>query len=869
MTGYLLVLLTLVACGAAPEADPGLLIPLTRGVSIQALDSSQGPLPAQDYRAVALYEIGGPSNAASLAFRLGEAPEGVDLASLSFYQAEGTGGWRSLPIEVGEDGLMIDAQPGRIGVFSYQPEALRVLAGFQAGDNNAGSAPGLLDGIIMTPATIDGDGALNLDKLGASPLAANQTWISAHFAGSEARAAAWAENRDSLIDNILNTLREGDYAGFMLEPGPIDAGEVEALEGLLLALDETLGPDYGLALRPPAPALTDSGWSSQPYDWTQLAAPLDLLVIGVPLGPGDWHSGGAVAGLIDLARRQVPAHKLALAFSSRSIDEWAGSASPINLDYALQPLGAIRSSSLSDGLDPQPGDSLEFVLSGDASNMQRDERSGVYRYDVFAGDGLHRVWIVTGASLRSRLDWLAAMGISTVLIDDLYTPGNSPGVYTAIAEARAGQLSSLNPSLSLRWTIEDVSNGSILSSSDSALDGRLAWIIEDEGEYVVRAALSADTLTELSSDPVLVAGRNVAALAVQEALVLGGAPDLQTAPDEQFIAGDFDLGTLPIPIYTAGLASRGSFELGGQVNHVVQHPEYMRQAGMNWVKFQLTWHPDTDPAVAARMVEHAHGLGFKVLLSIVGVEKNPTAINIADYLEFVREAARANPDAIEVWNEPNLAFEWPIGQVHGGKYVQWMLAPAYNVIKAVDPDIIVVSAAPAPNGAFFGEGGCSTQGLGCDDWLYVQQMAYAGAANYMDCVGVHYNAGATAPSVTSGHPADPGYQHYSWYYQSMVDLYYGTFGRPICFTELGYLSSEGYPGVPARFSWAAATNTTNQAAWLAEAAAMAKISGAVRLMIVWNVDFTYYGDDPMAGYAIVRPGGDCPACLSLGRVMGR
>ncbi len=59
-----------------------------------------------------------------------------------------------------------------------------------------------------------------------------------------------------------------------------------------------------------------------------------------------------------------------------------------------------------------------------------------------------------------------------------------------------------------------------------------------------------------------------------------------------------------------------------------------------------------------------------------------------------------------------------------------------------------------------------------------------------------------------------------------------------------------------------------QAQWLGEAANLAKFSGIVRIFIVWNVDFTQYGDDPMAGYAIVRPGGGCPACDSLRAVTG-
>jgi hypothetical protein len=45
--------------------------------------------------------------------------------------------------------------------------------------------------------------------------------------------------------------------------------------------------------------------------------------------------------------------------------------------------------------------------------------------------------------------------------------------------------------------------------------------------------------------------------------------------------------------------------------------------------------------------------------------------------------------------------------------------------------------------------------------------------------------------------------------------------------------------------------------------ALSRSSGKVKLLIVWNIDFTNYGDDPMAGYALIRPSGACPACEAL------
>jgi hypothetical protein len=100
---------------------------------------------------------------------------------------------------------------------------------------------------------------------------------------------------------------------------------------------------------------------------------------------------------------------------------------------------------------------------------------------------------------------------------------------------------------------------------------------------------------------------------------------------------------------------------------------------------------------------------------------------------------------------------------------------------------------------------------------------------------------------------------------------FNPFNKPVCWTELGYLSGEGFnTPIPAGFAWANNTTVAQHAAWLAEAASLSAQSGRVRLMIIWNVDFPFFtATDPMGGYAMIRPGGGCPACDTVGRVMGR
>jgi hypothetical protein len=92
-------------------------------------------------------------------------------------------------------------------------------------------------------------------------------------------------------------------------------------------------------------------------------------------------------------------------------------------------------------------------------------------------------------------------------------------------------------------------------------------------------------------------------------------------------------------------------------------------------------------------------------------------------------------------------------------------------------------------------------------------------------------------------------------------------GKQACFTELGYLSPDGYGTLPGNFAWGQNTSIAEQAQWLAEAAVQSASSGRVRLMIVFNVDFTLWGADPQAGYAIIRKDGTCPACNALAGVL--
>ena len=318
-----------------------------------------------------------------------------------------------------------------------------------------------------------------------------------------------------------------------------------------------------------------------------------------------------------------------------------------------------------------------------------------------------------------------------------------------------------------------------------------------------------------------------------------------------------------------GSGATGSFELGGHVISLTAEAKTaMQTAGMTWVKKQVRWNLGGDTGLAQSYIDAGKAGGFKVLLSIVGYPNEMTNMDsyIASYAAFVGEVAKLGPDAIEVWNEANIDREWPAGKVSGEEYTK-LLKPSYAAIKAANANVIVISAAPSPTG-YAGSAGCVQNGTVhvCNDDVFFQQMANAGAANYMDCVGLHYNEGVISPTATSGDPRG-GYPTY--YFGGNIGRARAYINqRPICFTEVGFVSPEGYGPIAAGFAWGANTTVAQQAQWLAEAASTSAGLGYVRLMIVWNVNFTQYdANDPQAGYAIIRPGGLCPACTALGNVM--
>jgi len=391
----------------------------------------------------------------------------------------------------------------------------------------------------------------------------------------------------------------------------------------------------------------------------------------------------------------------------------------------------------------------------------------------------------------------------------------------------------------------------------------------------------------------------------------GSGEEIDDTPEPE--PADTPSGSIVLPTPTAeggsGVAPVSTDDFGyGIAAHGIGMPDYTmdqikNQLGLEWVKQQVRWdHFSTEPGQMDwsgydAMIMFASERGLKVMLSVVGspnwsrtyFDENPEAAPPDDltlYVNFIGEMVdryEGKIHAIEVWNEQNLDREWDTAQgVNAERYVE-MLRLTYQAIKSRDATIVVISGALSPTGVVATDPQDSDRYTVIEDFIYFQQMIDAGFLNYADCVGVHHNGYNMPPDVAW----DEGYNdplatyrgpfdspHHSWSFKSTLFGYHDMIvaaGRdtPLCVTEFGWATSEGYDGTPQGFEFALDNTLEEQAQWDVEAFQLMREWGFVKQAYLWNLDYSYKGGggatDPNAPYSILDlKGAPRPAYWAVG-----
>lgn len=679
--------------------------------------------------------------------------------------------------------------------------------------------------------------------------------------------------RSEHVQQITAFASAGGYNGVFIDYRDLPADQRDLFATFITELAASLH-DYSLLLGVVVPAAENVAgtWDTGAYDWRALGQAADYIEIDLGLDPTSFSPGRdrLVEAMLRWGVGEVSRYRLLAGLSARSLRQVAGVFTPVGFSEALSALGNVQLEvEQTEAGTVLPGSALVLSLDGFQAvpGVDTTVQSPFIEYLGADGAVTSRMWLTTAEALRFRMDRMTPFALAGVAFNDLLLPDLADGILDSILSYKTqtpGLVS--QEEIALAWRIEGADG--LVTEFITGFNEQLIVTLEaPDGNY----AVNVDIISGQAAS-----SRGGAAVALFAATATPTPPPTATptpTPTPTATLRPVVATSAPAagggapPAGGGGVAapppsgSIGNFEYGGHVTSTgsARAVNAMRSAGMTWMKVQIRYNAGGGTGAAADAINNARANGFRILLGIVGSPAELAAGGggyIQQFAQYLGDVAALGPDAIEVWNEPNLWREWPEGQISGANYTA-MLAAAYNAIKSRNGGVMVISGALAPTGA---EG--AFPGRVVNDDRFLQEMVNAGALQFMDCVGLHYNEGIIGPRQTSGDPRD---SYYTRYFPLMLNTYWNITGgqRPICITELGYLTSEGYGPLPEFFAWAQNVTISQHAAWLAEAAAVAAQSGRVRLMIVWNVDFTNYGADPMAGYAMIRADGSCPACAAF------
>lgn len=237
-------------------------------------------------------------------------------------------------------------------------------------------------------------------------------------------------------------------------------------------------------------------------------------------------------------------------------------------------------------------------------------------------------------------------------------------------------------------------------------------------------------------------------------------------------------------------------------------------AGFDWVRQQVHW-KDIEAAPGVyywdefdHIVADVAASNIQLLVNIVqsppfyapgngGKPYDPVVMG--NFVAAMVERYGNRIAAIEIWNEPNLAVEngGRVTPEDPGRYVE-LLAECYRRIKAINPNIYVLAAAPASTGVFD-----PNRAVPDIDYLRAMYTYKDGMIrNYFDAQAVHPGGAANAPDWLYPDVLGnrPGWNDHPTHYFRHVEnvralmIAHGLGDRQIWITEYGWATPNNTPG---------------------------------------------------------------------------
>jgi hypothetical protein len=328
----------------------------------------------------------------------------------------------------------------------------------------------------------------------------------------------------------------------------------------------------------------------------------------------------------------------------------------------------------------------------------------------------------------------------------------------------------------------------------------------------------------------------------------------------------------PAPTTTSGLRYGFAVHMFYQDQQRVLN--LVKGAGFGWIKQQIRW-ADMEPSkgninwgLLDPIANIAQANGVKVLFSVVTapswsrsdgkIDGPPNNLNdLGDFLAALAQRYDGKVQAYEVWNEQNFSREWGGGTINAGAYVE-LLKVAYHRIKAVDPNIIVVSGALTPTGV-------NDPNVAIDDAVFLDQMeSYQNGVfkTVADVVGAHMSGYNNAPQdwVDYHTVNTPGFKNHPSFYFRRIDQLHDIMARhgdtrQMWITEYEWAAAT--PPVPAGYEWTTHLTEQQVGDFFVQSIQMIQQSRPwVGAIFIWNLNFRTFLDyhtNETALFGIINP----------------
>jgi spore germination protein YaaH len=693
------------------------------------------------------------------------------------------------------------------------------------------------------------------------------------------------------IKAIVDLVQHNEYQGVDLDYRGIDPDLRQEYTDFLLELRQALPQNKQLSVQVDLPRqMSTSTWDTGAYDWPAIGRIADRVKLPALADPKAYVPGGPMEQMLNWTVGQINRYKIQLRYTPHSTEWIDGRAQQLGYEQALKKIGEVTMVNVFEGINP--GQKVDFTLVGQpaSTGMQIDETSGTYWFGYLDQDNRHHtVYLANPANIVDTLELAIGYNLYGIAIETSNAEAN--GQIWEVLRAFRNPTPALPPTdkeYSVEWRVQKQDGAIVSKTSVDLSDPDYQWAAPEEGGIfeVVANISSRQNPTPISQGTVVVW---VATPTPSPTLTPTPTPSPRAIPT---LAPNPTLTATPRPVQAASALQKTGpvppavpslnvpFGYGIQADprgDTAANIGHINALGFNWVKFQMAWKDvesapgDFSWSMWDQIINAYQTSGIKILLSIPkapdwarppgddkSVEGPPHDPNL--YAEFVARVAdryRGKVQAIEIWNEQNLWYEaGGRGRISAANYVQ-LLQASYRAIKAVNPEMMVVSGALTPAG--------NVGDAAVDDLDYLNQMYANGARGFFDALGAHpsgYNCPAQGDWQTVADSTAVNFRgpfenrHHSWCFRGTMEGYRevmvanGDGQKAIIPTEFGWAVS-GNPKLG--YEYALDNTVEEQAQWITEAYKMSKEWGWVGPMFLWNLDYGVTAPDTeLASFSILN-----------------